>query len=192
MALERSQCHQESHGLWGNREDGARAWGRCLLESAGPGEWGGRERIQLERDLRAETGLASSWEGTSAHNWILSQGKVCPSPISDQVQAYAGPLPKGFSPLGLADTGNGHSLYRTLHRPAPLLLWSVLALLNNHPPLKQLTITPRAGQGPGAGHTGRTEKESEKSPRESSCNLFFGDLKEVGCSCVPVCFLLGY
>lgn len=59
--------------------------------------------------------LASSWEGTSAHNWILSQGKVCPSPVSDQVQAY-GPLPKGFSPLGLAvDTDDGQSIHYTGH-----------------------------------------------------------------------------
>lgn len=40
----------------------------------------------------------------------------------------------------------------------------------------------QAGQGPGAGHTDRTEKEPEKSPQESNCNLFFGDIKEVGCS----------
>lgn len=28
------------------------------------------------------------------------------------------------------------------------------------------------------------QREREKSPQESNCNLFFGDTKEVGCSCV--------
>lgn len=40
----------------------------------GPMALGNRERINLREDLGAQTVLAPSLGGTSAHTWVLSQG----------------------------------------------------------------------------------------------------------------------
>lgn len=71
----------------------------------------------------------------------------------------------------------------TLPRLGPLLPKGILAHLNNYLLHKQLTIMARAGAW-GGSHRQDRERVREE-PTESSCDLVFGDTKEVGCSCVP-------
>lgn len=165
VALERSQCHQESHGLQGNTDEGARDLGKVSLGVSWPWRTGRGRGVIWGRIWECQQCWHLPWKACLPTTVFSARGKVCtpPTPNFRPSQACAAPLPKGFSSSGLAvDTGeDGQSvlLYRPLPRPGPLLLKGVLALSNNCLPYKELTIMPRAGAW------GRTHRQVSESQR---------------------------